>query len=148
MVWYSHRSTGCSEWIGWRNSGVLAYTENIFKHIRPPNDLEYCIFRCSVSLTTFFVLWGPYQTRATSAPLQIFSIFVFLRLMKSAVRSSWLSHFVYAWCGSPSHCYFCTTEIGYPFFPQYLIPLAKTLHLMRGDDWLEEIQIGAKPTEI
>ena len=52
------------------------------------------------------------------------------------------------WCGSPSHRYFCTTEIGYPVFPRYLIPLAKMLHLMRGVDWLEEIQIGAKLTEI
>ena len=52
------------------------------------------------------------------------------------------------WCGSPSHRYFCTTKIGYPVFPRSPIPLAKTLRLMRGNDWLEEIQIGSKLTEI
>ena len=52
------------------------------------------------------------------------------------------------WCGSPSHRYFCTTEIGYPVFPRSPIPLAEMLHSMRGDDWLEEIQIGSKLTEI
>ena len=52
------------------------------------------------------------------------------------------------WCGSPSHRYFCTTKIGYPVFPRSPIPLAKMLRLMRGNDWLEEIQIGSKLTEI
>ena len=52
------------------------------------------------------------------------------------------------WCGSPSHRYFCTTEIGYPVSLRSLIPLAKTLNYMRGDDRLEEIQIGSKLTEI
>ena len=52
------------------------------------------------------------------------------------------------WCGSPSHRYFCTIKIGYPVLLRSLIPLAKTPNLMRGDDWLEEIQIGSKLTEV
>ena len=50
----------------------------------------------------------------------------------------YLCYALVLWCRSPSHRYFCTTEIGYPVFPQSPIPLAKTLHSMRGDDWLEE----------
>ena len=52
------------------------------------------------------------------------------------------------WCGSHSHHYFHTTKIRHPVFPRPLIPLVEVLHSMRGNDWPEEIQIGASPTEI
>ena len=60
----------------------------------------------------------------------------------------YLNRYYYHRSQSPSHRNFCTTEIGHTVFPQSLIPLVEMLHSMGGNDWSEEIQIGAKLTEI
>ena len=94
--------------------------------------LPWCIPFCSWSWSTHSILEE-----------EVWS----LRRAKTVnVTRKWMK--ITLWCGSPSHRYFCTTEIRYPVFPRSPIPLAKTIHLMRGDDWLEEIQIGSKLTEI
>jgi len=51
------------------------------------------------------------------------------------------------WCWNSKHCYFCASEIMWPNFPQFLIPLVKTLIFIGRTKWPKRFGFGSKLTE-